>query len=180
MFDKEPLKPDETTIGKEITAEGREKLLTELEKLNEDLKKLRENKASAYTMTGDTWHDNPYFNQLERDEGRLLIQIGELQNTLKESKIVENNVRNTDSVEVGSIFKCSCRYDDSDAEEKIYEIVIAGEADIEKGKLSQESPVAKNLIGHKLNETVNFDTPIGKVSYTIIKFYKDWKETDEK
>ena len=53
---------------KKITEKGRENLQAQIEKLREDLKKLRDNKASAYTQTGDTWHDNPYFNQLERDE----------------------------------------------------------------------------------------------------------------
>ena len=51
-----------------ITAEGKEKLQAQIEKLTKDLEKLREEKANAYVLTGDTWHDNPYFNQLEQAE----------------------------------------------------------------------------------------------------------------
>lgn len=164
-------------LSKKITAEGRKKLLDDLEILKKNLKDLRDNKASAYTSTGDTWHDNPYFNELERDEGRLLIQIANVEQILKSAEIISNSNRNTDKIEIGSIFKCTCAYDEDDIEENIFEIVGHGETDIDNGKIHYESPVAKNLLGHKLNDAVDFKTPAGdKVTYKILAFYKNWDE----
>ena len=161
---------------KKMTAVGIKKLECEIEKLNEDLKKLRKNKASAYTQTGDTWHDNPYFNQLEREEGQLLIQIAELQATLEKAEIIDSKVINKDEIAIGSIFQCSCLYEDDDEPEyEIYEIVGHGETDIENGKINYESPVAKNLLGHRVGDVINFETPAGKVSYNIIKIYESWE-----
>ena len=162
---------------KKITEKGRENLQAQIEKLREDLKKLRDNKASAYTQTGDTWHDNPYFNQLERDEMQLIKQIAEIQETIENAEILDNTNVDTEKISIGSIFKCACVYEDFDEpEEEIYEIVGQGENDIDNGKIHYESPVAKHLLGHKLNDVVKFETPAGKVSYTIIKIYKDWAE----
>lgn len=162
-----------------ITNKGRQKILLELEELNEELKKVRENKASAYVLTGDTWHDNPYFKMVEQKERQILNRINELHINLNRAEYVEIAQRNVEEVAIGSIIKCHFTYEDEpDVEEEIFEIVGCGETDAENQQISYESPVAKNLMGHKLNDTVTFDTPGGKASYTIVKFYGDWSEVD--
>lgn len=167
-------------IPKKITEEGREKLNLEIQKMQDDLKKLREEKALAYTATGDTWHDNPYFNELERNEQQLVVKIALAEKTMREAEIVDTSKHKANTVEIGSIFKCRCCYnnDQDDIEEEVFEIVGHGESSIEEGKLDYESPVAKNLIGHKLNDVIVFEIPAGEVAYTIVKFYKSWKEVE--
>ena len=168
----EIIKKEEEKV--KITPDGKQKILDKIESLKEDLKKLREEKAGAYVLTGDTWHDNPYFNQLEQAEERLLKSIREYDSILENAEIVEPAAINKDVVGMGSIIKCSCIYEDDDEpEEEIYEIVGHGETDLEHGKLSYDSLVAKNLMGLKVNDEAIFDTPGGKVKYTIIAIYED-------
>lgn len=164
-----------------ITEEGKKKLEENLENLNEELKKLREEKIIAYNLSGDTWHDNPYFNKLEQDERMLNAKISEAQSILKDAEIIKRLERNMKNVEIGSIVKCHCLYlDYNDEEEEIFEIVGHGETDIDAGKIHYESLVAKNLLGLGLNETVKFMTPGGEVEYKIIDFYPDWESTEKK
>ena len=54
-----------------------------------------------------------------------------------------------------------------DEEPETYKIVGAAEADPFNGKISNESPIAKGLIGHKLNEEVTLTTPGGEMTVKI-------------
>lgn len=156
-----------------ITHEGKKKIECRIHELQKNLKKLRDEKLVAYNLTGDTWHDNPYFNKLEADERALELEISKTMELLKDAEIVENNGRNMETIEIGSIVKCLCIYPDFD-ETIVWEIVGHGEADVNNGKIHYESLVAQNILGLHLNDTVSFNTPGGKVDYKILKFYKDW------
>lgn len=163
-----------------ITVEGKEKLQSKIKTLQAELQKIRDEKANAYVLTGDTWHDNPYFNQLEQAEQRALLKLSELQTILEEANIVNRDSQNPDVIDIGSIVKCSCLYAGEDEpEEEIYEIVGHGEADVEKGKIAYDSLVAKNIIGHKVNDEITFEIPSGKVKYKILAIFSDWKEARE-
>lgn len=156
-----------------ITLEGKQKMEANIQELMEELKELRKEKAIAYDLTGDTWHDNPYFNKLEQDERVLNTKIEEIEAILKDAEIIDEVTRNMEIVEIGSIVKCACTYPDFE-EIVIFEIVGHGETDVENGKIHYESVVAQNIMGLRVNDTVSFDTPGGKVQYKIITFYKDW------
>lgn len=86
-----------------ITLEGKQKIEENIQELMEELKQLRKEKVVAYNLTGDTWHDNPYFNKLEQDERALNTKINEAQEILKNAEIVDSASRNMETVEIGSI-----------------------------------------------------------------------------
>lgn len=160
-----------------ITIEGKEKIQSKIKKLMEELEKVREEKANAYVSTGDTWHDNPYFNQLEQAEQRVILNIAELQKVLEEADIVNRDTQSLDVIDIGSIVKCSCLYAGEDEPEiEIYEIVGHGEANAEEGKIAYDSVVAKNIIGHKVDDEITFKIPSGQVKYKILAIYLDWDE----
>lgn len=158
----------------EITLVGKKKIEVELTELKADLKVLREEKTSAYSLTGDTWHDNPYFYKLEQDERRLCTRIQEIEKLLREAELVEDTGHNTDEVAIGSIVKCRCVYDEDDQDTEIFEIVRQGENDIDNGKIHFETQVAKNIIGLHEGEQVQFETPGGTAIYKILRLYPDW------
>jgi len=158
-----------------ITEEGMKKVQENIEKMMEDMRLLREEKLRAYNLTGDTWHDNPYFNKLEQDERALTKKIEEAQAILKEAELVPSDGRCMEQVDIGSIVKCMCVYPDFE-ELEIYEIVGEGESDIVSGKIHYQSPVAQNIMGLKINEEKSFETPAGLAKYQIIKFYSSWEE----
>ena len=59
--------------------------------------------------------------------------------------------------------------DMEDKEEEEYLIVGSTEADPMNGKISDESPVGSALLGHKIDEVVTVEAPLGKMEYKIIK-----------
>ena len=153
-----------------ITEEGVRKIQENIEKMKEDMRLLREEKLRAYNLTGDTWHDNPYFNKLEQDERALTKKIEEAQAILEEAELIHEDGRRMEQVDIGSIVKCMCVYPDFE-ESEIYEIVGEGESDISSGKIHYQSPVAQNIMGLKVNGEVSFTTPAGLTKYQILKFY---------
>jgi hypothetical protein len=62
-----------------ITLAGINLIQQNIGKLREELKYIREEKNIAYTLCGDTWHDNPHYNKLEQDERSLNNRIKEIE-----------------------------------------------------------------------------------------------------
>ncbi|MCP8970943.1 GreA/GreB family elongation factor [Ectobacillus ponti] len=162
-----------------VTPTGVRLIQQNIESLKSDLKYIREEKNIAYTLCGDTWHDNPHFNKLEQDEKLLNKRIQEVEKILASAVQVELDKRDTETVQLGSIVRCFCEYPDFE-EEEIYEIVGYGESNLEENKLFYDSPVAKNLIGLSVGQEASFETPGGRTVYRIIEMYSDWEEAKSK
>ncbi len=96
----------------------------------------------------------------------LESRITTIQHMLQYAQIIDSNASDKDEVTVGKkvTFK---ELPDEDPE--TYQIVGAAEADPMSGKISNDSPIAKGLIGHKLNEEVNIPIPAGSMKVKIIK-----------
>lgn len=151
-----------------VGKKNKEQQLLEKRKI---LSELQKEKALAYRATGDTWHDNPYFDMLRRDEEKLVKEINEMEDILRNAEIVENAESNEKIVNIGSKFKCIIRYSFNDeCEEEIIEIVGHAETDLEEGKIAYDSLVGKNLMGHMEGDIVSFDVPASMDSYEIICF----------
>ena len=76
---------------------------------------------------------------------------------------------NLDQINIG----CSVRIYDMEFEEELeYKIVGSTEANSLKGKISNESPVGKALIGKKVGDVVTVETQAGEISYKILEIYK--------
>ena len=161
-----------------ITRNGAEKIKNEINEFNERLKEIREEKAVAYTNSGDTWHDNPAFNSLEQEEKIVYAKIKELEKLLKTSELIEVDDHNDKVVQIGSIVLCHCVYPDFE-EDMVLEICGFGESDLENGKICYDTPVGQALIGAKMGENLIVKTPIGDVSYEIRKLFKNWEEAKE-
>lgn len=96
---------------------------------------------------------------------------------LTDSEILENGNRNMETIEIGSIVKCLCVY--PDFEEILFlEIVGYGETDVDNGKIHYESLIAKNIIGHHVNDVIPIKLPAGSVDYKILKFYENWDDAN--
>lgn len=165
-------------MGTKITIAGKQKIEADIQQLINGLKELRKEKVVAYNLAGDTWHDNPYFNKLEQEEREFNTKINDLNTILKNAEIIEDNSRNMETVEIGSIVKCFCKYSDLE-ETVVLEIVGYGETDIDNGKIHYESLVAKNILGLHVNDIVSFNIPSGKVQYKILSFYEDWADVED-
>ena len=88
---------------------------------------------------------------------------------LQNVKILDEDNLNTEIVHIGSKLKVKdVEYD----EIMDYQIVGFAQADPEKGRISDESPVGKALLGHTVGDTVEVEVPAGKLLFEIVEISK--------
>jgi transcription elongation GreA/GreB family factor len=150
-----------------VTQKGLENLRIKLaEKINK-LALLREEKAHAYTASGDGWHDNPGWTQLGQQEELLASEVNKLQQNISNSVLYEPSKMETGIVQIGC--KVTFLMVKSDQKEMIqtFEIVGAGESDVKLKKIGYDSPLGKALCSMKLSEDKLVELPFGKVNIQI-------------
>ncbi|MDR2336629.1 MAG: transcription elongation factor GreA [Candidatus Nomurabacteria bacterium] len=104
--------------------------------------------------------ENAEYDAARENQTRVESRIVEIENILKNAKIIKNSVRN--KVVVGTTVVVN-----SKGKEKTYSIVGQIEADPLSNKISNESPLGKVLMGKKVGETAEFEAPKGKIVYKI-------------
>lgn len=150
-----------------VTHKGLENLRTKLsEKINE-LALLREEKAHAYTASGDGWHDNPGWTQLGQKEEMLASEVNKLQQNISNSIMYDSSKTEMDMVQIGC--KVTFLMIKADQKEVIqtFEIVGSGESDVRSKKIGYDSPLGKALCNMKLSEDKLVELPFGKVNIHI-------------
>jgi transcription elongation factor GreA len=144
-----------------LTDSGREQALRQLE----FLRTVKRAEVAQYLHdakeSGDVI-DNAAYEDAKNEQARLEGRIFELEQLLAKAKVI-SRVR-TDVVSLGSsVHLCT-----SDDREYHYKIVGAFEAQPSAGRISNESPVGKALLGHKVGDMVIVSTPGGVKEYTIL------------
>ena len=104
-----------------------------------------------------------------REQGDIEARIEELEKILKNAEVVVEDEVDLDKINIGCIVKI---LDVEYSEELEYKIVGSTEANSLKGKISNESPVGKALIGHKVGDTVEVETPAGVFAYKILEIQR--------
>ena len=143
-----------------LSQEGYEQHKQELE----DLKFKRQdiaNRLEEAKALGDLSENQEYISAKEAqafNEGKIL----ELEQLLREAQVIEKN-RKYSSVQVGSTVELQ-----GNGKKQTFAIVGSEEADPAQGKISNESPLGKAFLGHKVGETIEVNTPAGQVKYKII------------
>ena len=153
-------------MSKEIilTDEGLRKLEEELEQLKTVKRKEIAEKIKEALSFGDL-SENSEYDEAKNEQAFVEARILQLETTLKNFRVLDDDELNNEIVSVGS--KVILRDVEFD-EEVEYQIVGSTEADPASGKISDESPVGKGLIGHKIGETVVIEAPVGDIKYEIL------------
>ena len=147
-----------------LTEDGYRKLEEELATLKGPRKMEVAERIKIAREFGDI-SENSEYDEAKNEQALLESKILELENTLRHAKVVDNDDVNTKKVGVGTTVTL---YDYEFKEEVNYSIVGAAEVDIIEGKISNESPVGKALIGKSQDEEVFVETPGGLAKYKII------------
>jgi transcription elongation factor GreA len=113
---------------------------------------------------GDLSENAEYIYAKER-QAFIEARMQDLENKLGNAEIIDTTKLPADRIVFGSKFMLSNM--DTD-EEFCYQIVGVDESDINKGKLSVESPMAKALIGKRISDEIIVDTPNGKREFEIL------------
>ena len=141
------------------------------EALNAELKRLKYTERPRIVAAieearghGDLSENAEYHSAREQqsfNEGR----IQELEGALSHAQVIDPKNLSGDKVLFGATVSLS---DDDTGDEKKYQIVGQYEADLENGKISLMSPIAKALIGKQIGDIVDVRTPKGEKSYEIL------------
>lgn len=145
-----------------LTNDGRARAMSQLE----FLRTVRRAEVAQYLHdakeSGDVI-DNAAYEDAKNEQARLEGQIMKLEQMLAKAKLIEIGV--SDEVSLGSIVHCST----AEGREYHYTIVGAFEASPTQGRISNESPVGRALLGHRKGDTVIVSTPGGVKEYTILE-----------
>ena len=110
--------------------------------------------------------ENSEYDEAKNEQAKVEARIAEIEAILKNAKIIVEEEFDADSIHVGSKVKIyEVEYD----EESVYHLVGSTEADPRTGKISDESPIGRAIIGHKAGETVDAETPAGIAKIKILE-----------
>ncbi len=148
-----------------MTLEGKEKLEQELEELKTVKRKEIVERIKIARSFGDL-SENSEYESAKDEQAFVEGRITTLENMIRFAQIIDNNNVSKDEVSIG---RTVTFIELPDGEEEEYTIVGSAEADPFSGKISNDSPIAKALIGNKLNDTVTISTPGGDMEVRITK-----------
>ncbi len=148
-----------------MTAEGLAKLEAELDELKLVRRKEVAEKIKQALAFGDL-SENSEYDEAKNEQAQVEARIAQLEGMLKIARVVDEGEIDTEAVGVGAKVKL---LDVEFEEEEEYSIVGPTEANPSENKLSYESPVGKALIGKKVGETVDVQTPGGVVQFKILE-----------
>ncbi len=147
-----------------LTAEGAEELRRELEDLLTVRRPALSEKLTEAVAQGDLKENADYHDAKEKMsflEGRIKY----LENVLRSATVIQS-AGPTDEVTLGASVTI---VEDGTKDEEKYIIVGAAEANPREGKISNESPIGSALLGRKVGDKVNVNTPAGVVTFKVKK-----------
>ncbi len=151
-----------------LTDEGLKKLEEELEHLKTVTRKEVADKIKVALSFGDL-SENSEYDEAKNEQALVESRIAQIEMMLKNVKILDETEISNDIISVGSRVKL---YDTEFDEEVDYQIVGSTEADPMQGRISDESPVGKFLLGHKVGDMVDVETPGGVCTYKVLEITK--------
>ena len=151
-----------------LTSEGLKKLEEELDELKSVKRREVAEKIKIALGYGDL-SENSEYDEAKNEQGLIEARIAEIEALLKNVKILDSDNISTEHVQLGNTVKIKNLADD-----KVIELSIVGskEVDMMQGKISDESPIGKALMGHTKGETVEVEAPMGSFKLEIIDIGK--------
>ena len=144
--------------------------LDELKKELNYMETVREKEVSEQIKEARSFGDlseNSEYDEAKTEQGKLYSRIAEYKDLIEHAEIVDNVDHNLpkDAITLGSFV--TVRDLDDEFEDK-YEIVGSQEANPREGRISDDSPVGKGLIGHRAGDTVTIAPPAGEIRLEVL------------
>ena len=146
-----------------LTQEGYDEIKQELDTLINVKRPENINAIKEARALGDL-SENADYDAARNEQAEIEARISKLENILENAEIIAEV--KSDEVSLGNTVKIA--YVDDDDEDE-YKIVGSQEADPFESKISNESPIAKALMGHKVGEIVSVDSPNGSYEVKIVE-----------
>ncbi|MBR6238148.1 MAG: transcription elongation factor GreA [Lachnospiraceae bacterium] len=151
-----------------LTYEGLKAYEEELENLKVVRRKEVAQKIKEARAQGDL-SENAEYDAAKDEQREIEARIEELEKILKNAEVIDEDEVDTETISIG----CRVKIRDMEFKEDLeYKIVGSTEANSLKGKISNESPVGKALIGAKKGETVKVETQAGVLKYKVLEIQR--------
>jgi len=145
-----------------LSEEGLEKLKQELHEFKTVRRKEIALRLEHAKSLGDL-SENAEYQEAKEEQSLLESQIAELEEKIRNTIVIKKN-QSTDTVGIGSTLKIK-----SEHGEEIFTIVGSEEAHPAEGKISNESPLGKAFLEHKVGDVIEVKTPAGMMMYEIVE-----------
>ena len=151
-----------------LTYVGLQKLESELHNLKVVKRKEVAQKIKEAREQGDL-SENAEYDAAKDEQRDIEARIDEIEKILKNAEVVVEEEVDLDKISVG----CRVKILDMEYDEELdYKIVGSTEANSLKGKISNESPVGKALLGAKVGEVVTVETQAGDLNYKVLEIQR--------
>ena len=148
-----------------LTYAGLKALEDELENLRVVKRKEVAEKIKEAREQGDL-SENAEYDAAKDEQRDIEARIDELEKILKNVEVVVEEEVDLEKINVG----CTVLVHDDEYDEEIeFKIVGSTEANSLQGKISNESPVGQALMGKKVGDVVDVETPAGNIRYSVLK-----------
>ncbi len=146
-----------------LSAEGYQKLKDELKDLTTRGRREVAEKIEEARSHGDL-SENAEYDAAKEEQGHLEKRIAELEDTLANSRVLDE--KNMDDSKV-YVLSTVTVLNKKTEKQMSYTLVSKDEADFKQGKISVDSPIGNALMGKEVGETVNVEVPAGKLELEI-------------
>ncbi|MGN0352125.1 MAG: transcription elongation factor GreA [Roseburia sp.] len=151
-----------------LTYEGLQKLEDELQDLKVVKRKEVAQKIKEAREQGDL-SENAEYDAAKDEQRDIEARIEEIEKILKNAEVVVEEEVDLDKINIG----CQVRILDMEFDEELqYKIVGSTEANSLKGKISNESPVGKALIGASVGDVIEVETEMGTLQYKVLGIHR--------
>lgn len=147
-----------------LTQEGLDELKAELDNLI-NVRRLENIQAIKEARSLGDLSENAEYDAARNEQAQIEARIKQLEKMLENVSIISETSK--DKVGIGSTVVI--KYVDDDDEEDEYKIVGSQEADPFESKISNESPIAKALLEHKVGDVVTVESPNGSYEIEIVE-----------
>jgi transcription elongation factor GreA len=147
-----------------LTAEGLKKIQAEVEQLKGPRRQEISARLRAAIQMGDL-SENADYIQAKEEQGFLEGRIQELDAILSNVKIIDEQVRHRDVVDIGA----HVTIQEEDFPEETFHLVGPKEANPASGRISHESPIGRALLGRRVGDVVLAEIPSGQLQFKILK-----------
>ena len=147
-----------------MSQEGYDKLVAQLRRM-EAVDRPRVIEAIREARDKGDLSENAEYDAAKDEQRDIAARIEVIEKILKNAEVIDDSDVDTNKISIG----CTVKLKDLEFDEEIeYKIVGSSEANSLKGKISNESPVGKALIGAKKGQTVSVETQAGVLKYKVL------------
>lgn len=147
-----------------MTVRGKEKLDAELKQLK-SIERPKVIQAITVARAHGDLSENAEYDAAREKQSFIEGRIGELEDKIARAQVVDPKSVRTDKIVFGATVEL---LDVDNDEKKTYQIVGVDESDIKEGRISIESPIARQLINKTAGDTVTVRVPKGQTEYEVL------------